>query len=898
MHRQHGVARYAGVTTRTVGGTARDYLVLEYRGADRLYLPVDQIDAVTPYSGGESPTLSRMGGADWQRTRAKARAAAGEIAEELVALYRRRLAVEGHAFAPDTPWQAELEASFPYVETADQLAGHRRGEGRHGAAPRPWTAWSAATSGFGKTEVAVAGRLQGGPGRQAGGGAGADHPAGQPALPDLRRPLRAASRCGSSCSAGSSRPPRPRRWSRAWPTARSTWSSGTHRLLAGGHRLQGPRAAGGRRGAALRGHPQGGGQADRRGHRRAHPHRQPHPADPGDGPHRDPRPLHGEHPAGRPPPDPHLRGGVRRRGGVRGPPPRAAARGPGLLRPQPGGRHRRRGPPAGRPGARGPDRRGPRPDGRGQPRAGRARLLGAPLRRAGLHHHHRVGHRHADGEHPGRRPGRPARPGPAAPAAGPGRPGQPAGLRLPLPPGRPGPHRAGLRAAAHHRRAHRARLGVQDRHARPRDPGGGQPARAPTSPATSPPSATTSTSSWWPRRWPRPGASRAPTPPTVSLDVPGDAHLPAAYVAGRGRPARGLPPAGGGHRHRATSTTWPTSGPTATARRPRPPRGCWPWPGCGWPACAPGSPTWRWCRPGPAGPATRRPGISPLALAASAQVRLRRLAPEARYREELHQLVVPLPATGRPADDLCGPCWTSWCPRPRRHRPGPGRGAGGADSGRRRHQPVACPAHEATRRLSSWSGGRRRGRGRPVRRPLHGATVNGIGHQPASAQRRPHGHRREHRPTSATRGRHRAGRRQHGRRLPGPRRRGRARAEPPTSFNNNFVRYWLGDAHEQRARRPGAGRPGITVTATDLAVGRLTFTSQIKRALASSRASRAAAAARPPQAAGRAAPRVRRRAGPDPGRAGRALAPAWPATGSRQVRWRVYFSSWVSTPSG
>ncbi len=156
VHRQHGVARYAGVTTRTVGGTARDYLLLEYRGSDRLYLPVDQIDAVTPYSGGESPTLSKMGGADWQRTRARARAAAGEVAEELVALYRRRLAVAGHAFPADTPWQAELEASFPYVETADQL----RAIGEVKAdmeAPRPMDRLVCGDVGFGKTEVAVRG---------------------------------------------------------------------------------------------------------------------------------------------------------------------------------------------------------------------------------------------------------------------------------------------------------------------------------------------------------------------------------------------------------------------------------------------------------------------------------------------------------------------------------------------------------------------------------------------------------------------------------------------------------------------------------------------------------------------------------------------------------------------
>ena len=102
-----------------------------------------------------------------------------------------------------------------------------------------------------------------------------------------------------------------------------------------------------------------------------------------------------------------------------------------------------------------------RADGRGQPRDGRARLLGAALRRAGLHDHHRVGHRHADGEHAHRRPGGPARPRPAAPDPRPGRARRPTRLRLPLPPGRPGAHRAGLRAAAHHRRAHRARGGFK-----------------------------------------------------------------------------------------------------------------------------------------------------------------------------------------------------------------------------------------------------------------------------------------------------------------------------------------------------------------------------------------------------------------------------------------------------
>ena len=156
VHRQHGVARFDGVTTRTMGGTTRDYLILQYRGSDRLYLPVEQIEAITPYSGGESPTLSKMGGADWQRTRAKARAAAGEVAAELVQLYRRRLAVEGHAFAADTPWQGEMEASFGYVETEDQLKAISDVKADM-EETRPMDRLVCGDVGFGKTEVALRG---------------------------------------------------------------------------------------------------------------------------------------------------------------------------------------------------------------------------------------------------------------------------------------------------------------------------------------------------------------------------------------------------------------------------------------------------------------------------------------------------------------------------------------------------------------------------------------------------------------------------------------------------------------------------------------------------------------------------------------------------------------------
>src|SRR5207302_11497620 len=94
---------------------------LEYRGGDRLYVPSDQIDLLRPYSGGESPTVHRLGGSDWQRTKARVRSAVQEVAQELVVLYRRRVTSPGFAFAADTPWQGEMEASFPYTETPDQL---------------------------------------------------------------------------------------------------------------------------------------------------------------------------------------------------------------------------------------------------------------------------------------------------------------------------------------------------------------------------------------------------------------------------------------------------------------------------------------------------------------------------------------------------------------------------------------------------------------------------------------------------------------------------------------------------------------------------------------------------------------------------------------------------------
>ena len=154
VHYVHGVARYGGMVTRGDAGQARDYLLLEYRGGDRVYVPSDQIDFITPYTGGENPTLSRLSGNDWQKQRARARRAVRAVAEELIELYRRRLASEGHAYPTDTPWQSELEQAFPYPETPDQLRAIVEVKGDM-ERPVPMDRLVCGDVGFGKTEVAL-----------------------------------------------------------------------------------------------------------------------------------------------------------------------------------------------------------------------------------------------------------------------------------------------------------------------------------------------------------------------------------------------------------------------------------------------------------------------------------------------------------------------------------------------------------------------------------------------------------------------------------------------------------------------------------------------------------------------------------------------------------------------
>jgi len=154
VHRHHGIGRFEGMVTRTLAGIERDYLLVAYQGEDKLYVPTDQLAAIRTYTGGDSARLSRMGGADWTRTRTRVRKEVAVVAQEVVALHRSRLAVEGHAFGADTPWQREVEQAFPFEETPDQLTAISDVKSDMEAAG-PMDRLVFGDVGFGKTEVAI-----------------------------------------------------------------------------------------------------------------------------------------------------------------------------------------------------------------------------------------------------------------------------------------------------------------------------------------------------------------------------------------------------------------------------------------------------------------------------------------------------------------------------------------------------------------------------------------------------------------------------------------------------------------------------------------------------------------------------------------------------------------------
>jgi transcription-repair coupling factor (superfamily II helicase) len=156
VHINHGVGIYRGLVQRGLPGSEREYLLIEYAGDDRLYVPTDQFDRVQKYLGGEGerPAIHRLGGSEWERTKRKAKKSAQELAGQLIKLYSARREQPGHVFAPDTPWQREMEDGFPYEETPDQLQSIA--EVKHDMEqPQPMDRLVCGDVGYGKTEVAI-----------------------------------------------------------------------------------------------------------------------------------------------------------------------------------------------------------------------------------------------------------------------------------------------------------------------------------------------------------------------------------------------------------------------------------------------------------------------------------------------------------------------------------------------------------------------------------------------------------------------------------------------------------------------------------------------------------------------------------------------------------------------
>ena len=160
VHETHGIGRFVEMTQRVVQGATREYLVLEYapskrnQPGDRVYVPTDALDLISRYVGGEGPALSKLGGSDWAKAKGRARKAVKQIAGELIQLYSARMASVGHAFAPDTVWQRELEDAFPYAETPDQLASIDEVKADMEKAV-PMDRLICGDVGYGKTEIAL-----------------------------------------------------------------------------------------------------------------------------------------------------------------------------------------------------------------------------------------------------------------------------------------------------------------------------------------------------------------------------------------------------------------------------------------------------------------------------------------------------------------------------------------------------------------------------------------------------------------------------------------------------------------------------------------------------------------------------------------------------------------------
>jgi transcription-repair coupling factor (superfamily II helicase) len=156
VHVNHGIGRYHGIVPMEIAEVKREYLLINYQGEDKLYVPTDQLGLVQKYIGaeGETPRLSRLGGSDWARSKKRVREAVREMARELLKLYAARQSLPGYRFSPDNPWQQEFESAFPFEETPDQLKAITQVK-KDMERPRPMDRLLCGDVGYGKTEVAM-----------------------------------------------------------------------------------------------------------------------------------------------------------------------------------------------------------------------------------------------------------------------------------------------------------------------------------------------------------------------------------------------------------------------------------------------------------------------------------------------------------------------------------------------------------------------------------------------------------------------------------------------------------------------------------------------------------------------------------------------------------------------
>ena len=358
VHEQHGVGRYVEMAQRTVAGATREYLVIEYAPAkrgqpgDRLFVPTDQLDQVTKYVGGEAPSLHRLGGADWQKSKSRARKAVKQIAGDLVKLYSARMSAPGHAFGPDTPWQRELEDAFPYVETPDQLACIEEVKADMEKAV-PMDRLICGDVGYGKTEIAVRAAFKA---VQDGKQVAVLVPT--TLLVQQHFSTFAERYCELPRDDEGAVPLPDRQGGRGGAASGVADGSvdvviGTHRLLADSVKFK-------RLGLVIVDEEQRFGVEHKEQLKQTRANvdvltmsATPDPPHAGDGGHRHPRDVHDPDAAGGAAPGADLRRTVRGEADRRRDPPRAAARGPGLLHPQPRGVDRPRRRAAARAGPRG-----------------------------------------------------------------------------------------------------------------------------------------------------------------------------------------------------------------------------------------------------------------------------------------------------------------------------------------------------------------------------------------------------------------------------------------------------------------------------------------------------------------------------------------------------------------